>query len=311
MDVYDVIIVGAGPAGITAGIYAQRSRLKTLLLEKLGVGGQIVLSDLVENYPGFQKISGSELMQKFEEQARAVDLTIEDEGVIEIRNGDEYKSVKTHDHDYKTKSVIIASGATSRRLGVKGEEEFIGKGVSFCATCDGFFFRDKDVMVVGGGDSAITESLFLTKIVNKVYIMHRRSELRAAKILQERAFENPKIEFIWNSIAEEIIGHDTVEKVVLKNIVTKERSELAVDGVFVYVGLIPNTEFTDVCKDDNGFISTDESLATSTPGIFAAGDCRTTMLRQVATAVGDGALAAASAERYLSAKQKSTEPTSP
>ena len=307
MDVYDVIIVGAGPAGITAGIYAQRARLTTLLLEKLGVGGQIVVSDLVENYPGFQKISGSELMQKFEEHARSVDLRIEDEEVIEIRNGDVYKSVKTYDHDYKAKSVIIASGAASKRLGAKGEEKFIGKGVSFCATCDGFFFRNKDVLVVGGGNSAITESLFLAKIVNKVYIVHRRSELRAAKILQERAFEDPKIEFIWNSVVEEITGHDTVEKVILRNVVTNERSELAVDGVFVYVGLVPNTGFTDVGKDDNGFIITDENLATSAPGIFAAGDCRTTMLRQVATAVGDGALAATSAERYLSAKQRSTE----
>ncbi len=302
MDIYDVIIVGAGPAGITAGIYAQRARLKTVLLEKLGVGGQIVVSDLVENYPGFQKISGSELMQKFEEQARALDLTIEDEEVIEIRDEGEYKFVKTHDHAYKAKSVIIASGATSRRLGAKGEDEFIGHGVSFCATCDGFFFRDKDVLVVGGGDSAITESLFLAKIVNKVYIVHRRSELRAAKILQERAFENPKIEFIWNSVVEEITGHDTVEKVILKNVVTEERSELAVSGVFMYVGLVPNTGFTDVGKDDRGFISTDESLATSTPGIFAAGDCRTTLLRQVATAVGDGALAATSADLYLSTK---------
>jgi thioredoxin reductase (NADPH) len=299
MDVYDLIIVGGGPAGITAGIYAQRARLKAILLEKLGVGGQIVLSDLVENYPGFQRISGMELMQKFEEQARALGLVVEDGEVTLITDEGEYKLVKTLDHDYRAKSIIIASGSKPRRLGVKGEEELIGKGISFCATCDGFFFRGKDVLLVGGGNSAITEALFLTKIVNKVYIVHRRSELRAEKILQERAFENPLIEFVWDSVVEEIIGHDAVEGVVLRNVRTKERSELAVGGVFVYVGITPNTEFIDVRKDENGFILTDSSLATSIPGIFAVGDCRQTELRQVATAVGDGALAVTSVERYL------------
>ena len=299
MDVYDLIIVGGGPAGITAGIYAQRARLKVILLEKLGVGGQIVLSDLVENYPGFQRVSGMELMQKFEEQARALGLVVEDGEVTLVTDEGEHKLVKTLDHDYKAKSIIIASGSKPRRLGVKGEEELIGKGISFCATCDGFFFRGKDVLLVGGGNSAITEALFLTKIVNKVYIVHRRSELRAEKILQERAFENSKIEFVWNSVVEEIIGHDVVEGVVLRNVRTEERLELAVGGVFVYVGITPNTEFIDVEKDENGFILTDRSLATSIPGIFAVGDCRQTELRQVATAVGDGALAVTSVERYL------------
>jgi thioredoxin reductase (NADPH) len=299
MDVYDLIIIGGGPAGITAGIYAQRARLKVILLEKLGVGGQIVLSDLVENYPGFQKVSGVELMQKFEEQARALGLVVEDGEVTLITDEGEYKSVKTIDRDYKAKSVIIASGSKPRRLGVKGEEELIGKGISFCATCDGFFFRGKDVLLVGGGNSAITEALFLTKIVNKVYIVHRRSELRAEKILQERAFKNSKIEFVWDSVVEEITGHDVVEGVVLRTVGTEERSELAVGGIFVYVGITPNTEFIDASKDENGFILTDSSLATSIPGIFAAGDCRNTGLRQVATAVGDGALAVTSVERYL------------
>ena len=299
MEIYDVVIVGAGPAGITAGIYAKRARLETVVIEKLGVGGQIVLSDSVENYPGFPEISGYDLMQKFEEQARAFDLEIEDGEVIAIRDEGEYKKVLTDDHDYKTRSVIIASGAKSSRLGVKGEEEFIGRGVSFCATCDGFFFRDKDILVVGGGNSAITEALFLSKIVNKVYVAHRRSELRAAKILQERAFADPKIEFVWNSVVEEITGKDAVEGVVLRDVVTEERSRLAVSGVFMYVGLVPNTEFIDAEKDEAGFILTDERLATSIPGVFAAGDCRATQLRQVATAVGDGAVAAVSAERYL------------
>ena len=299
MEIYDLVIVGAGPAGITAGIYAKRARLKAVVIEKLGVGGQIVVSDSVENYPGFPEISGYELMQKFEEQARSFDLEIEDGEVVEITDEGEYKSVRTDDRDYKTRSVIIASGAKPSRLGVKGEAELIGKGVSFCATCDGFFFRDKDILVVGGGDSAITEALFLSKIVNKVYVAHRRSELRAAKILQERAFANPKIEFVWNSVVEEITGKDTVEGVILRDVVTEERSGLAVSGVFMYVGLVPNTGFVDVEKDDAGFILTDERLATSVTGIFAAGDCRTTLLRQVATAVGDGALAAVSAERYL------------
>ncbi|MEA1868827.1 MAG: thioredoxin-disulfide reductase [Euryarchaeota archaeon] len=299
MEIYDVIIVGAGPAGITAGIYAKRARLETVVIEKLGVGGQIVVSDSVENYPGFPEISGYDLMQKFEEQAKAFDLEIEDGEVIAIRDEGEYKKVLTDDHDYRTRSVIIASGAKPSRLGVKGEEKFIGRGVSFCATCDGFFFRDKDILLVGGGDSAITEALFLSKIVNKVYVAHRRSELRAAKILQERAFANPKIEFVWNSVVEEITGKDTVEGVVLRDVVTEERFRLAVSGVFMYVGLVPNTEFIDAEKDKAGFIQTDERLATSIPGVFAAGDCRTTHLRQVATAVGDGALAVVSAERYL------------
>ena len=299
MDIYDLIIVGGGPAGVTAGIYAQRARLKTILLEKLGVGGQIVLSDLVENYPGFQEISGFDLMQKFEEQAKALGLAIEDGEVTRITDEGEYKLVKTPDHDYRAKSVIIASGSKSRRLGVKGEEALIGKGVSFCATCDGFFFRGKDIVLVGGGNSAITEALFLAKIVNKVYVVHRRSELRAEKILQERALENPVIEFVWDSVVEEVIGHDVVEGVVLRNVKTGERSELAVGGVFVYVGITPNTEFIDARKDESGFILTDMSLVTSIPGIFAVGDCRQTKLRQVATAVGDGALAVTSVERYL------------
>jgi len=299
MEIYDVVIVGAGPAGITAGIYAKRARLSTIVIEKLGVGGQIVLSDSVENYPGFPEISGYELMQKFEEQARSFDLEVEDGEVITIQDEGEYKLVKADGRDYKTRSVIIASGAKPSRLGVKGEEDFIGRGVSFCATCDGFFFRDKDIIVVGGGDSAITEALFLSKIVNKVYVAHRRSELRATKILQERAFSNPKIEFVWNSVVEEIIGKDTVEGVVLRDVVTEERARLAVSGVFMYVGLVPNTEFIDAGKYDAGFILTDEQLATSIPGVFAAGDCRATQLRQVATAVGDGALAAVSVERYL------------
>ncbi|HDJ38401.1 MAG TPA: thioredoxin-disulfide reductase [Methanosarcinales archaeon] len=299
MGVYEVIIVGAGPAGITAGIYAQRARLDTVLLERLGVGGQIVLSDNVENYPGFQSISGYELMQRFEEHAKGFGLEVKDEEVTEIRDEGEYKLVRTHDHEYKTKSVIIASGAKPKRLGVPGEEEFIGKGVSFCATCDGFFFRGRDVAVVGGGNSAITEAIYLAKIVNKVYVVHRRAELRATKILQERALENPKIEFVWNSVVEEILGDSTVSQVSLRNVVTGERFQLSVGGVFMYAGLEPNTEFADVKKDDAGFIITDETLATSTAGVFAAGDCRNTMLRQVATAVGDGALAVASVERYL------------
>ncbi|MEA1908750.1 MAG: thioredoxin-disulfide reductase [Euryarchaeota archaeon] len=299
MNIYDLIIVGGGPAGVTAGIYAQRARLKTILLEKLGVGGQIILSDLVENYPGFQEINGFDLMQKFEEQAKALGLAIEDCEVTRVTDEGEYKLVKTHDRDYRAKSVIVASGSKSRRLGVKGEEGLIGKGISFCATCDGFFFRGKDIVLVGGGNSAITEALFLAKIVNKVYVVHRRSELRAEKILQERAFENPVIEFIWDSVVEEVVGNNVVEGVVLRNVETGERSELAVGGVFVYVGIMPNTEFIDIKKDENGFILTDRSLATSIPGIFAVGDCRQTELRQVATAVGDGALAVTSVERYL------------
>lgn len=298
--VYDVVIIGGGPAGLTAGIYAKRAMLNTVLLERMAAGGQIIVTDLVENYPGFSEISGAELAGKFEEHAKKFGLEIKGiSEVSEVEDRGRTKIVRTADGDIETKTVIIASGTTPKKLGVSGEPEFTGKGVSYCATCDGFFFRDKVVVVVGGGDSAVTEAIFLTKMVKKVYIVHRRDKLRAEKINQEHAFANPRISFVWDSVVEEIAGKNTVEKVMIRNVKTEETSELKTDGVFIYVGLIPNTAFAPVEKDERGFIITNDRMETSVRGIFAAGDCRVTPLRQIATAVGDGAKAAVSAEKYI------------
>lgn len=298
--VYDVVIIGGGPAGLTAGIYIKRAMLDAVLFEKMGIGGQIIVTDMVENFPGFLEISGADLAAKFEEQARKFGLEMK--GMVEvdaIEDKGDIKIVKTTEGEIETRSVIIASGTTPKKLGAKGEIEFTGRGVSYCATCDGFFFRDKVVVVVGGGDSAITEAIYLTKMAKKVILVHRRDELRAEKINQEHAFSNPKISFIWDSVLEEIVGKNIVEKVILRNVKTNETSEVKTDGVFIYVGLIPNTAFTNVKKDEWGFIISNDKMETSVRGIFVAGDCRVTPLRQIATAVGDGAIAAVSAERYL------------
>ncbi|HEY9207270.1 MAG TPA: thioredoxin-disulfide reductase [Candidatus Methanoperedens sp.] len=298
--VYDLVIIGGGPAGLTAGIYARRAMLNTLLLERTGIGGQIIVTDLVENFPGFPEISGAELAAKFEQHAQKFGLETKSfVEVMGIEDRGKTKLVKTNDGEIETKTVIIASGTTPKKLGAKGELEFTGKGVSYCATCDGFFFRDKTVVVVGGGDSAITEAIYLTKMAKKVYVVHRRDKLRAEKINQEHAFSNPKISFVWDSVLEEIIGKQVVEKVIIRNVKTNELSELKTDGVFIYVGLIPNTGFADVEKDEGGFIIPYPGQATSIKGIFVAGDCRVTPLRQITTAVGDGAIAAVSAERYI------------
>lgn len=297
---YDLIIIGGGPAGLTAGIYAKRAKLNTLLIEKTGLGGQIAATDVIENYPSYTEINGAELMQKFEEHVKKFQLEIKNAEVIEVLDADREKIVKTSEGDFKSKAVIIASGSKPKTLNVTGEQEFIGKGVSFCATCDGPFFKGKEVIVMGGGDSAVTEALYLTKFASKVYLVHRRAELRAVKILQDKAFAEPKIQFLWNTVIQEIIGNEKVEKVVLKNVKTNELSDLRVDGVFISIGNEPNTNFINVEKDDSGFILTNnETLETNIKGIFAAGDCRAKILRQVSTAVGDGALAAFSAEKYL------------
>ncbi|VVB85867.1 Ferredoxin--NADP reductase [uncultured archaeon] len=298
--VYDVVIIGGGPAGLTAGIYVKRAMLNAILLERTGIGGQIIITDLVENYPGFLEISGGDLGRKFEEHAQKFGL--ETKSMVEvtgIEDMGETKLVKTTEGDFDTKTVIIATGTTPRKLGAKGELQFIGRGVSYCATCDGFFFRDKIVVVVGGGDSAITEAIFLTKMAKQVIIVHRRDKLRAEKINQEHAFGNTKISFVWDSVVDEIAGKQVVEKVILRNVKTDALSEIKTDGVFIYVGLIPNTGFADVKKDEGGFIIPYSGQATSVRGIFVAGDCRVTPLRQIATAVGDGAIAAVSAERYI------------
>lgn len=296
---YDLLIVGGGPAGLTAGIYAQRAWLDTLLLEKTGMGGQIALSHLIDNYPGFSEIGGFELMQRFAEHARAVGLKVQNAEVERVWGEEDRKLALVNGKPLEARAIIIASGTRPRKLGVPGEEKLIGRGVSFCATCDGPFFAGREVLVVGGGDSAITEALFLTKMVKRVYLVHRRDRLRAVKVLQERAFANPLIEFVWDSVVEEILGLDQVEGVRIRNVKTGKEREVKVEGVFVSIGIEPNTGFVPVDKDPAGFILTDENLQTSSPGIFAAGDCRAKSLRQVVTAAGDGALAAVSAERYI------------
>ncbi len=297
---YDVVIIGGGPAGLTAGIYTKRAMLNTVLLEKMGVGGQIIVTDLVENFPGFQEISGADLAGKFEQHA--LKFGLETRSMIEvigIEDRGNTKVVKMYEGEIETRTIIISTGTTPKKLGARGELELTGRGVSYCATCDGFFFRDKTVVVVGGGDSAITEAIFLTKMAKNVILVHRRDKLRAEKINQEHAFANQKISFVWDSVVEEVAGKQVVEKVVVRNIKTNKVSEIKTDGVFIYVGLIPNTGFANVKKDEWGFIITDDCRETSVKGIFAAGDCRATPLRQIATAVGDGAIAAVSAERYI------------
>ena len=300
---YDLVIIGNGPAGISAGIYAVRYGLDTLVLEKNVISGQIATTDIVENYPGFSSITGMELMDKFKEHAQNIGVVTEDDEVIGIRSEGDLKVIHTDERDIETKSVIVATGANPKHVGVPGEEEFAGRGVSYCATCDGPFFRGKSVVVIGGGDSAITDALILSNLASKVYVVHRRDELRAAKVLQDRAFSKNNIEFILNTLLDEIVGEDNengvVKKVILKNIESNDKKEIAIDGVFIYVGIVPNTGFVDVDKTQTGFIVTNEKMETSVKGIYAAGDCRTTPLRQVVTAVSDGAIAAASAHDFV------------
>lgn len=298
-ELYDLVIVGGGPAGLTAGIYAMRGGLRTVLIEKLAPGGQIALTEAVENYPGFPQISGAELTHLMEEHARKFGVAIVNEEVVCIDDEENGKIIRTNDISYTARTVIVASGAKPKKLGVKGEERFIGKGVSFCAICDGRFFQNRNVCVVGGGDSAIQEALYLSKLAGRVYVVHRRSQLRTEKITQEKAFSNPKIEFVWDSLVEEISGNGKVESVLVRNVKNDKERRLTVGGVFVYVGNTPNTEFIDVKKDENNFIITNDHLETSMIGVYAAGDCRAKPLRQVATAVGDGALAAFQAGRFI------------
>ncbi|MEL4305007.1 thioredoxin-disulfide reductase [Methanococcoides sp. LMO-2] len=305
--VYDLIIVGGGPGALSAGIYAVRYGLDTLVLEKGFVSGQISTTGDVENYPGFISIKGMDLMEKFSEHAKAAGVVVENREVIGVKSDGDHKIVTTDSGDLKAISVIIATGAKPRHLGVPGEEEFRGKGVSYCATCDGPFFKDRNVIVVGGGESAITDSLILADRAASVCVVHRRNELRASQVLQERAFGKPNIEFSWNTILEEIIGDSVVREVALRNTSTNEEWRSLIDGVFIYVGNEPNTEFVDVEKDGYGFIVTDERMATSEDGIFAVGDCRKTVLRQVITAASDGAIAAYEAYEYVSAMKSKGE----
>jgi thioredoxin reductase (NADPH) len=306
-EFHEAVIIGAGPAGITAGIYLMRAGIKGLLIERGISGGTPMKYDFVENYPGFPEgVSSKELMQRMAEQARRFGLPIKEFSHVEavIRHGDGFV-VKAGETLIETKGVIVATGTESMKLGIPGEAEFAGMGISYCATCDGLFFKDLDVAVIGGGDAAIQEGLALTNIVRKVYVIHRRNELRAQQIIQERAFRNPKMEFLWNKVPVEILGQGQVESVVVEDVKSRERSEVKVDGVFVYVGALPGTGFLGdlVERDGAGFVVTDENLATKTDGLFVAGDVRKKSLRQISTAVGDGALAAVSLERYFLGKR--------
>ncbi len=302
-DSYDCVIVGGGPAGMTAGIYTGRAKLKTLLLEEKAIGGEIVVADIVENYPGFPKgISGSDLTSAIEEQARSFGVEICEIGAQRIDFDGDNRIVHTTDgRVISTKSVIIAAGTQNIKLDVPGEKLFTGRGVSYCAQCDGAFFKDKEIIVVGGGDTAIGDAIFLSRFAKKIYVVHRRDKLRAEKILQERAFGIPSIEFIWDSVITEIRGKKTVEAVSVKNLKTDTLYEKKINGVFIFIGNNPNTGFVKdiVTLDENGYIITDEDMGTNQPGIFAAGDIRSKIVRQVATAVGDGALAGSSVQRYI------------
>jgi thioredoxin reductase (NADPH) len=306
MAKYEVIIIGGGPAGLTAGLYTSRAGLKCLLIERGIVGGQIINATLVENYPGFpQGISGAELGSLMHQQAVKYGLEIVAAEVAGIKRGQTY-SISTTEGDYEATAIIIAAGSEYRKLGVPGEERFTGHGVSYCATCDGFFFRDREVAVIGGGDTAITDALELTRHVKKVYVIHRRDELRAGQVLQQRAFAEPKLEFMWSTVVEKLVGYKMLEETKLRNVKTGKFSTLKVTGIFVAIGLTPNSHsFINVVDlDDTGYIVTDEIMTTSAPGIFAAGDIRKNSPRQIGAAVGDGITAAISAFKYVQEHDK-------
>ncbi|ADI73612.1 thioredoxin reductase [Methanohalobium evestigatum Z-7303] len=296
----DLIIIGGGPAGIAAGIYAVRYGLDTYLLERTAIGGQISSSQEVENYPGFSSINGMELMNTFKAHAESIGVPIENKGVTGVRPEDDKIVLSTDENvDIEAKAVIIATGAKPRKLGIPGEDTYYGRGVSYCATCDAPFYKERDVIVVGGGNTAISDALILSNVANKVYQVHRRDELRASKVLEDRARSRDNIEFLWDTVLEEVKGNNFVESALLRDLNTNELSEISIDGVFIYVGIDPNTDLIDVEKDESGFIITNEFMETSVEGIYAAGDCRKSPLWQVITAASDGAIAAAKAYEYI------------
>ncbi len=299
---FDVVILGGGPAGLSAAIYASRGAVSTALIDISMMGGQPSNYLELENYPGFPIIGGYDLMEKFEEHADK--FGVQKFPMQEIEKIDlttEPKIILTKEGEFRAKSVIIACGASPMKLGVPGEKEFVGRGVSYCAVCDGAFYKNKVVAVVGGGNAAVEEAMYLTKFADKVYVIHRRNELRADKIVQERAFKNEKVEFIWDSVVKEIQGDDLVHTAVLENVKTGERTNLSVNGVFPYIGMVPNvTDITgQIEQDAGGFILTDETMKTSVEGVYAVGDIRKTPLRQVITAAADGAIGAVYAVKYL------------
>jgi thioredoxin reductase (NADPH) len=299
--VYDVIIAGAGPAGMTAALYTSRARMTTLMIEKGLPGGQMTKTEEIENYPGFEMVLGPDLSEKMFEHSKKFGADYIRGDIKEIMDGYPIKTVVVDNKEYKAKSIIIATGAKHRCMGVPGENELSGFGVSYCAVCDGAFFADQELVVVGGGDSAVEEAIFLTRFASKVTIIHRRDELRAQKIIQKRAFENAKIDFIWNHTVEEVLGDGSVSGVLIKDKITGETREFPCSGVFIYVGMDP---LSDCVKglgitNDNGYVIVNEYMQTSVKGIFSAGDVNEKMLRQVITATGDGSVAALSAQHYV------------
>jgi len=299
---YDIVIIGAGPAGLAAGLYAARARRRTLLIEKNITGGQIALTAAIENYPGIVDINGFDLGQAMQQQAETYGMETAYAAVEAIEpQEDKRHLIRTNEGDYLAKALIITSGRGVSYLNVPGEERLTGRGVSYCATCDAAFFKDMEVAVVGGGDAAMDEGLFVARYASRVYIIHRRDQLRASAVLQERAFANPKLSFIWNTVVEEIRGEEAVESLRLRNVVTGEESDLTVAAVFIFIGQTPNTSFLDglVEMDGGKHVIVNAWMETSTPGVFAAGDVRNDSARQVISAAGDGATAAIRADHYI------------
>lgn len=304
---YDVIIIGGGPAGLSAGLYAARSRLSTLIIEKNVDGGQIATTADVENYPGsVENASGPSLVQRMVNQAIGFGAEKISDEIVEVDLSGKIKKVKGQKGEYEGKTVIIATGSVSRPIGCPGEKELTGRGVSYCATCDGPFFEDLEVFVMGGGDAAVEEAMYISKFARKVTIIHRRDELRAAKSIQEKAFKNPKIDFMWNTTIKEIKGENMLSSFIVQNVNTGEEREIFPDeedgafGIFVYIGYIPSTKlFENVVDMERGYIITNDNMETNIPGVYAAGDNRVKSLRQVVTAAADGAIAAVQAEKYI------------
>lgn len=301
---FDTIVLGGGPAGFSAALYSARSTASTAIIDITMLGGQPSNYLELENYPGFNKIGGFDLMEKFEQHADMFGVEkFPMQEIVSIDLVSNPKVVITKEAEFRAKSVIIATGAKPMKLNVPGEEEFIGRGVSYCAVCDGSFYTDKVVAVVGGGNSAVEEAMYLTNFASKVYLIHRRNELRADKIIQQRAFNNPKLEFVWDTVVDKINGDDLVKSITVHNVKSNEQSEILINGIFPYIGILPNVDYINgqIEQDSRGFIVTDDTLKTSLEGVYAAGDVRVTPLRQVITAAADGAVSAVYASKFVQA----------
>lgn len=314
MTIEDVIIIGSGPAGLTAALYTARADLKPLVFTGNEIGGQVSITNEVENYPGFPEgLTGPELVEKFQKQAERFGARVEYAEVTEVDFDNQPFRVISYDNEYQAKSIIIATGASPRKLGVPGEVELTGRGVSYCATCDGFFFQGREIVVVGGGDSALEEGVFLTKFASRVRVIHRRDQLRAGNTLQRRAKRNDKIEFVWNTVVTEINGNGAVDSVQVKDVNTGEVSTLEAEGVFIYIGHYPNSQLFKgkLDMDEEGYLITDRRTRTSVPGVFAAGEIADPVFRQVVTSAGEGCKAAIQAERYLAELEDRAYPDEP